>query len=227
MKKVIIVATIVSLFILTGCIQQLSDKVLSYQENYELIGDERVEIIGNISNTIYESIDRSNSEATELIIDPIFQEGNDVILPEGRYAIAAQIAGNVFVRDEAGELLFHDIIAPPPFGVGKVTFDVNGKHIVHVDGFEQVFITPVATQLSNELSPGIWEVGKDIEEGSYTVTGDGFGYLQIFQQGEEPKVYELLGATNQEITLHLKEGQKVKITRVSTVQFNKNDANAD
>lgn len=221
MRKVIISTFIASLFVLNGCSQQLSDKVLSYQENFEIIGAEREEIIGNISDTIYESIDRSNSEATNVIVDPILQEGNDVTLPEGRYEIVAQIAGNVFVRDEQGELLFRDIIAPPPFGVGKVTVNVNGKHTIHVDGFEQAFITPVPTQLSNELSPGIWEVGKDIEAGSYSVTGDGFGYLQIFEQGESPKVFEVLGDSSQTIAIHLKDGQKLKITRVSTVQFSK------
>lgn len=223
MKKAIISMFIVSLIVLTGC-QQLSEKVLVYQENYEIIGTEREEIIGEVSDTIYESIDRSNSAATNVFIEPILQEGNDVTLPEGRYEITALMAGNVFVRDEHGTLLFHDIIARSPYGVERITVDVNGKHIIHVDGFDNVMITPVPTQLSNELSPGIWEVGKDIKAGNYTVKGTGLGYLQIFEQGQSPQVFEVIGWGSESVSeIQLKDGQKIKITGAQTVQFNTND----
>src|SRR5690606_40031031 len=84
MKNIIWISKIlVCLLIVSGC-QQQTDKVQQYQTNYEIIGDERDDIIGEISNTIYDSIDRNNSEATEMMIDVIDQYGETIILPRDR-----------------------------------------------------------------------------------------------------------------------------------------------
>lgn len=222
MKRVILFIYIASLLVLNGC-QQPSEKITRYQENYEIIGKEKDEMITNTSETIYESIDRSNSEAKEVIIEPIYKEGKDVILPQGRYEIGGHITGNVYIHDEHGQLLFHDIIGTPPLGVENITIDVNGSHIVHVDGFEQAYIIPVSTELSTELSSGIWEVGKDIEEGRYTVTGSGLGYLQIYEQGKSPQVFEVIGGDSHTASkVHLKDGQMLKISGVNLIQFSSN-----
>lgn len=220
MKRAVIY--IASLLVLTGC-QQPSEKITSYQENYEIIGKEKDEIINNTSETIYGSIDRSNSEAKEVIIEPIYKDGEDVILPQGRYQIGGRITGNVYIHDEHGQLLFHDVLGTPPLGVERITVDVNGSHIVHVDGLEQAYILPVPTQLSSELSAGIWEVGKDIKEGSYTVTGSGLGYLQIYEQGESSRVFEVIGGDSHTASkIHLKDGQKLKISGINSIQFSSN-----
>ncbi|TCJ01611.1 hypothetical protein [Cytobacillus praedii] len=222
MKRTILFLYIASMLFLNGC-QQLSEKIISYQENYEIVGKEKDEMINNTSETIYESIDRSNLDAKEVIIDPIYKDGEDVILPRGRYKIGGHITGNVYIHDEHGKLLFHDILGTAPLGVESITVDVNGSHIVHVDGFEQAYIMPVTTQLSSELSSGIWEVGKDIEEGSYTVTGSGLGYLQIYEQGESPQVFEVIGGDSHTASkVHLKDGQKLKISGVNIIQFSSN-----
>lgn len=222
MKRTILFLYIASMLFLNGC-QQPSEKITSYQENYEIVGKEKDEMINNTSETIYESIDRSNLDAKEVIIDPIYKDGEDVILPQGRYEIRGQITGNVYIHDAHGQLLFHDILGTAPLGVESITVDVNGSHIVHVDGFEQAYIIPVTTQLSSELSSGIWEVGKDIEEGSYTVTGSGLGYLQIYKQGESPQVFEVIGGDSHTASkVHLKDGQKLKISGVNIIQFSSN-----
>ncbi|MED3552085.1 hypothetical protein [Cytobacillus praedii] len=222
MKRTISFLYIASMLFLNGC-QQASEKIITYQENYEIVGKEKDEMINNTSETIYESIDRSNLDAKEVIIDPIYKDGEDVILPRGRYEIGGHITGNVYIHDEHGKLLFHDILGTGPLGVESITVDVNGSHIVHVDGFEQAYIMPVTTQLSSELSSGIWEVGKDIEEGSYTVTGSGLGYLQIYEQGESPQVFEVIGGDSHTASkVHIKDGQKLKISGVNIIQFSSN-----
>jgi hypothetical protein len=207
------------LLILSGC-QEPSEKVLHYQENYEIIGTERDEIISNVSDTLYDSIDRSNSGAKEIVIDAIYKHGKKVTPPEGRYQIYGSLTGNVHIRDHQGELVLYELIGPSPYGVESITVDLNGSQTVEVGGFEQVSIMPVATESSHELTAGIWEVGRDIEPGHYKVTGQSLGHLQIFEQGTSPQVYEVIGGDTQSTsTVQLKEGQKLRITGLSSVVF--------
>lgn len=64
----------------------------------------------------------------------------------------------------------------------------------------------------NELTAGIWEVGKDIEAGNYSVipgTDFAFGYLQIFEEGEPPRVFEFLnGPPKSGMDIQLKDDRK-------------------
>lgn len=220
---------ITCLFVLIGCSHEPSEKVLRYQENNEIIGKERDEIIGEYSDTIYESIDRSNSKATEMMIGPIEGTGEDITPPEGRYTITSVPAsdgfpqsGRVLVYDEDGVLLIDELI-DYSFGVGSVTVNLNGTHTVHVDGLDEVLFTPVTTQISNELSAGIWEVGQDIEPGDYYVyaaSDFAFGDLHIFEEGESPKVFEFLNTSPEsKIELQLKEGQKLRVSGLSLLHF--------
>lgn len=216
MKRIVIVTC---LLFLAGC-QAPSEQSLQYQENYEITGKEKEEILKNTSDSIYISINRDNTKAQEETIDAIYNEGKDVLLPEGRYQITGRLTGNVFIYDEQESLLFHDLIAPPPLGVESITVDMDGRNILHVDGFEQVNIIPVDTKLSTELTTGIWEVGKDIKAGTYSVTGNDLGYLEVFEQGAPPRIYEVIGGESQsETDLELKNGQKLRITGLLNVQF--------
>jgi hypothetical protein len=216
MKRIVIV---ICLLILGGC-QAPSEQSLHYQENYEITGREKEEILKKTSDSIFMSINRDNTKAKEDTIDAIYNEGKDIVLPEGRYRITGQLTGNVFIYDEQESLLFHDLIGPPPLGVESITVDMDGKNILHVDGFEQVNIMPVDTVLSTELTPGIWEVGKDIKAGTYSVTGNDLGYLEVFEQGTTPRLYEVIGGESQsETDLELKNGQKLRITGLLKVQF--------
>ncbi|GEM_PF-5025968 len=219
MKKVICFMMI-SLLFFTGCQPQPSEKVLSYQTNYEITGDEKEKLLENMSESIYDSIDRTNAMAKEMVVDAIYKEGKDITVPEGRYQISGQLSGNVYIRDENGGLLLHELIAPPPLGIETITVDLSGSHIIHVNSFEQVFITPVETKVSTDLSTGIWEVGKDIKEGTYVVTGDDLGYLQIFEKGQSPHIYEVIGGdSGTKIDVLLKKGQKLKITGTTQLHF--------
>lgn len=219
MKMPVLLIVLGSLLVLNGC-QSRSEEVLLYEENYEITGSEKEEMVGNISETIYDSIDRSNANTKEVIVDAIYNEGKDVSLPEGRYLITGQLTGNVYIRDKEGKELFHALLAPSPLGVDSVSVDVNSHHVVHVDGFHEVYITPIPTQQLTELSSGIWEVGKDIKEGKYKVTGNELGYLQIFEKGKSPQVYEVIGGDGATtIDVDLKNGQKLLVKNLLHIKF--------
>ena len=229
MKRMFLFLFISYLFVLIGCSPEPSEKVSRYQENNEIIGEEREDLIGEISDTIYHSVDRSNSDAEELMISPPDRKGESIIPSEGRYTISAGVfedppqSGRLLVYDE-NEVLLIDELLDFSYGVSSVTVDLNGSHTVHVDGLDQAFLTPVATEISNELTAGIWEVGKDIEAGSYAVipADFSFGYLQIFEEGELPRVFEFLNSSPESainVQLQLKDGQKLKISRLEMLQF--------
>lgn len=223
MKKVLGLIFFSSFFVLNGC-GEVSEVITSYQENYEIIGAEKEKLLENISDTIYESIERNHSDAKEVILNVIDKHGNDLILPEGRYEISGGYSGDIEIRDEKGKLLLTEIIAPPSLGVESVTVDLNGSHILHVGGFEGVVITPVTTESSTELTTGIWEVGKDIEAGDYTVTGSALGNLLIFEKEKDPQVYEIIGGEPATaIDVQLRAGQKLKISGLIMAQFELKD----
>lgn len=222
MKRMYFLIVLICLFVLTGCSQQSSksEKVLSYQENSEIIGEEKEEIIGEVSDTMYESIDRSNAEAEEFVIGPVSREGEEVTPPEGRYNIGLGFSddfqsGRVLVYDEEDTLLIEALL-DDLYGLSSITVDLNGSQTVYTDGVEELILIPEETNSSNELPAGISEVGKDIEPGNYSVATDlvdGMGYLEIFEEGEQPLVFEvLIDPLEPDIDVELKEGQRVKIT---------------
>lgn len=223
MKRILSPFFFCSFFLLSGC-GEVSEVITSYKKNYEIIGVEKERLLENMSDTIYESIERDQSEAKEVILDVIDKHGNVLTLPEGRYEISGGYSGTIEIHDAEGKLLLTEIIAPSPLGVESVTVDLNGSHILHVSGFNGVTITPVATERSTQLTTGIWEVGKDIEAGNYSVTGNVLGNLFIFEKGKEPQVYEIInGEPATEIDVQLQTGQKLKLSGLVMAQFHHKD----
>src|SRR5690606_39763555 len=82
----------------------------------------------------------------------------------GRCFFSSRRRHTRFSRDWSSDVCSSDLEV---YGgsVHGITVDLNGEHAVHIDGFDEVFITPVETQITKELHAGIWEVGKDIEIG--------------------------------------------------------------
>lgn len=227
MKRVLFLVLIIGLFVLSGCGQEPSEIVLAYQENSEIIGSEKDSIIGEVSDTIYDSIDRSNAKAEEIFLGPIEGQGVDITPPEGRYRISADMppdgmpqSGRILVHDEEGVLLFSEIIDYS--FAGSLTVDLSGSHTVHIDGLDYAMLIPEETKVSDDLSAGIWEVGKDIAAGNYSIfpTDYGFGDLQIFEEGKSPRLFEFLNTSPETaVELELKEGQKLKITGIYSLKF--------
>ncbi|KAA0964991.1 hypothetical protein FQ087_01325 [Sporosarcina sp. ANT_H38] len=216
-----------SLFIMTGCAygpfqNAPSEKVLRYEENFEITGNEKNDLIGKVNPALFETSDRSNALAEEVDIPVVPKDGKQVKLPSGRYTITGHPTGNVFIRDEDGGLVLREIVGNYA-GVGSLTVDIDETYTVLVDGgYDSVNILPAPTFLSTELVTGIWEVGLDIEAGNYTITTpNDLGYLQIFDKNNDPKMYELIGGTvsSTKSEVRLLAGQKLRITGISMINF--------
>ncbi|WP_143469649.1 hypothetical protein [Lentibacillus sediminis] len=210
-------------FLLSGCLAQgaVSDKVAAYEDNIEITGEEKEEMLEGVSETVTQISDRSNVEAEEVVIGAVSDGGEEVRVTPGRYQITGNVTGNVVIRDEAGDVLIEEILGSY-YGVESITADLTESHVIEVDGLDQVSVVPVATEMSTELGAGIWQVGTDIAPGSYSITSpNGFGYLQVFQPNEDVHVYEVIGGefAATESTVELTEGQTLRIKRISLISF--------
>ncbi len=75
MKQILFLNILTCFILLIGCTSEASEKVVQYQKNNEIIGEEREELIGEVSPTIYETIQRTNEEAEEILVSPIERPG--------------------------------------------------------------------------------------------------------------------------------------------------------
>lgn len=218
---------VIVILLLSGCNRVLNassfNNMSAIEKNSEIIGEEKKGIIGDVSQDIYQSIDRSNLKAETLETGIIQKSGMEVKVPEGRYTIHAGAAGNVFVYDEEGELLIRELF-DSMFGVETIQLDIGDNYTIFFDGgLYGATLSPAETLMSNELTSGIWEVGLDIEAGNYSVTAEEgiLGYLQVFEIDEEVRLYELIGGATVQTTsdVLLVDGQKLKITGVPLAKF--------
>lgn len=72
------------------------------------------------------------------------------------------------------------------------------------------------------LNAGKFEVGQDIPEGRYVITGDGNGNLFIYDENDVPYVNEILGGGDiavESVTTNINAGDKVEITGINNVTF--------
>ncbi|WP_239429558.1 hypothetical protein [Sporosarcina sp. ACRSL] len=210
---------------LSGChnLQGKKSEMISvYADNYEITGTTRDEIIGKIHPAIFTTVDRSNTGATRKYGPMPTKKGAKVTLETGRYALTGYPSGNIYVYDEDDNLLFREIVGEK-VGMPTLTADIDSSFSIVFDGgYNTVTILPVKTELSTELTAGIWDVGLDIEPGNYTISIPyGYGFVQILEEGKDPQLFELMGGelTGSQSQVQLKEGQKVRVTKVSMVKF--------
>jgi len=228
MRQLLMFILLFSSSLIVACSDEPEESVLLYQENNEIIGEEREEIIGEIDLLLLGEEDRTNEAAEEIFISPMERSGESVTPPPGRYWIGAgefdgtPQSGRVLVYDEDDQLLIEEVI-DSFYGVSSVTVSLNGQQTVHADGMDHLLITPVDTQFSNELTAGIWTVGKDIEPGNYTVYAGSeqiFGYLLLYRAEEEPRVFEILNNPSEStIDVDLEEDDIIQITGAGYLEF--------
>lgn len=223
--KGIAIGILVCMIILSGChnLQGTNTEIGSvYADNYEITGTARDEIIGTVHPAIFTTVDRSNKEAKRKYGPMPSRKGAKVTIEAGRYALSGNPTGNIFIYDKDDNLLVREIVGDKA-GVPTITADIDSTFSIFFDGgYNSVTIAPVKTMLSTELTTGIWDVGLDIEPGSYTMSiPNGYGFVQIFEEGKDPRLFELLagGLTNSESLVQLKEGQKVRVSKVPVVYF--------
>ncbi|MEZ7172820.1 hypothetical protein [Sporosarcina sp. OR05] len=220
----------IGLSLLVGCNAMNAsptEKLIAYEENFEIKGQEKEQMIGTVSPAIYKQVDRGNENAEQISIPVVPKEGVDVQLATGRYVMTGDPVGNIFVYDKEGRLILTEIVGSYA-GAGSLTIDVDASYTVRADGgYDTVSFTPISTSIQTEsLSTGLWVVGTDIEAGTYTVSIDsGYGYLHVLEEGEEPLVYEMIGGSvaKSESRIDLHDGQIVRVKNASFISFKKVD----
>lgn len=92
--------------------------------------------------------------------------------------------------------------------------------IIRLKGVSLTF-TPVDTNLSSVLTPGIWEVDYDIEPGTYVATCEEptVGSITVID-GDTPVAYEQFSLERTSVKIVFKAGNKIRITHLPSVQFN-------
>jgi len=223
--KRILAGLFVCTLILSGCHNlqgTRSDRITAYADNYEITGKTRDEIIGTVQPAIFTTVDRSNIEAKRTYGPMPTKRGAKLTIEPGRYALMGYPSGNIYIYDEYDNLLVREIVGDKA-GVPTLTADIDSTFTIFFDGgYNTVTIQPVKTELSTKLTAGIWDVGLDIEPGDYTISIPyGYGFLQIFEEGKDPQLFELMGGelTGSQSQVQLKEGQKVRVSKVSMVNF--------
>lgn len=198
-----------------------SAQAVAYSENFELGGPEKVELVGDIHPALFHTADRDNENLEPVDIPVVPPEGSEIQVASGRYMITGYPVGNIFIYDEDGELILTEIVGDY-FGWGSLTVDLEPSYTIRADGgYDSLSIIPMPTTLNTDsLMTGLWTVGLDVEAGLYEATvSQGYGYLEILEEGAEPQLYELIGGNTGKSAsrIELKEGQVVRVTKTAQV----------
>ncbi|QTD41253.1 hypothetical protein [Sporosarcina sp. Te-1] len=224
-KFVLFPVLLLGIAFLTGCNQMQkakTEEVIQYEKNYEIIGLEKEEMLGEVNPAIVATVDRSTANLQPVHGSIYYHKGEKIHVPSGRYQITGTPAGNIIIYDENDELILRELVGYVA-GVYSLTLDIDETHGIYIDGgYTDYTIMPVETEKSVDLSAGLWKVGLDIEPGTYTITTEvDFGYLHIIEENKEPIVYEVISGEHVGGTVQLKEGQTIRITKTSMVHFEK------
>ena len=103
--------------------------------------------------------------------------------------------------------------------------DNNGKpiqEIVEDNMADREMSRNNSSAVLTTLNTGKFEVGTDIPEGRYVITGDGNGNLFIYDENDVPYVNEILGGGDfgvESVTTDIKSGDKIEISGINNVTF--------
>ncbi len=170
-KRMTIALLLAVLLVLAGCEQVLNaptfNNMTAHEKNSEIIGEERDKIVGKVSQTIFNAVDRDKSKGQSVGVVDIPKSGKRAFVPEGRYEIFAGESGNVVVYDLDGSPVISEMF-DRFYGVdNSVTVNIGPEHTIFFDGgLGGATLLHAETQISNNLTTGIWEVGIDIEAGA-------------------------------------------------------------
>ena len=199
---------------------------MAYEQDGELLHEEKAEILERMSVPQKEEAERVLTNGEQIVAEMENNERfHEFQVPTGRYKIedGGGSAGNVSVHNEAGELLFHDILYGPPFAPYEITVTIDETDTISFDGFDILLLTPFPKEFTATISSGIWEVGLDIEPGTYQIipTMPGIATIELFSEEAEPRVYEVIGddVEGATITLSLEEGDILRVTGMSGIML--------
>ncbi|WP_027962990.1 hypothetical protein [Halalkalibacillus halophilus] len=210
------------LLLLSSCSENTDAKVL-YQQNFEIIGDEKASQLQHLSDHLYEPSYSAN-ETTDEAHSSIGGVFDELSVSQGRYTITGQGSGNVLITDEENDVIVDEVVGSA-YGVNSLTVDLASDHTVRVDGFDQVSILPAAAEpeVENVLTAGVWEVGVHIEPGNYqfSTSASQIGYVKILDKNDSDFLFEVLGGeySSSSSEIELLEGQKIVVSGISLTEW--------
>lgn len=215
----------------------------AYHENQEIIGEGKEWYLLEPFSEEILAPSLPFSQAPSQQMEPgVYTAGED--FPEGRYRfLYAQDAmqngpmnnATLRVTDSDGQLILQELLSP--MSATLVEVDLKAGNIVSLAGEEfpvkmgtealpeqllyEMGATPEADVI---LYTGIWEVGEQIEAGTYTISQQPpTGFLYVFEESIEPRIYQFAGTVtfdsetgdviteSGELNLTLEDGQKIYV----------------
>lgn len=107
-------------------------------------------------------------------------------------------------------------------GDSDMTDGQQNEEIVEDNMADKELSRDNASAVLTTLNTGKFEVGTDIPEGRYVITGDGSGNIFVYDENDVPYVNEILGGGDfgvESVTTDIKTGDKVEISGISNVMF--------
>lgn len=165
------------------------------------------------------------------------EDGQHVVgedIPAGRYVITGEESGNLMIENnENRNMGIMEILEDEglDMGVPRVTVDLIEGDEVELMGMELSTFTPVKERtMSNILTTGSWDVGTDIEPGTYevTTTGSKSGKIMVYEgTGGLPLVNEPIDPKGElgpeSLTVELEVDQQVIVSVSPELSFEANE----
>lgn len=165
------------------------------------------------------------------------EDGQHVVgedIPAGRYVITGEESGNLMIENnENRNMGIMEILEDEglDMGVPRVTVDLIEGDEVELMGMELSTFTPVKERtMSNILTTGSWDVGTDIEPGTYevTTTGSKSGKIMVYEgTGGLPLVNEPIDSKGElgpeSLTVELEVDQQVIVSVSPELSFEANE----
>ena len=137
--------------------------------------------------------------------------------------------GNLFINKEDANSHVNAILGDSNISVSRVSFYLTGGDEIEIKGMDLVIFTPLeAGKDLTQIHSGNWNVGLDVEPGTYiatTIPGDS-GNLFVHDENDRTVVNEILGTTEfgsgvERVQLKLKEGYEIHIMSLKQVNLEK------
>ena len=179
--------------------------------------------IGNVGSDVSNVYRDDKMGVKTLLKAGTYTGGIDIV--EGRYIVTPSNGeyGNFIIYDLEGMPVINDVLGTinEEAGVLSITCSIMTGQKIYINGITATF-TPTVTKLNDQLTAGHWQVGKDIEEGTYTIFTDDIreGNFVVLD-GNDPAASISFNANEGKntYTVTLKNKQYIRIEKLNSVQF--------
>lgn len=239
-------------------IERDEEAIEAFEDRQEIVGKAKELYLDEpFSSNIHQPALSFEGTTETLLEEKMYVIGED--LPESRYLFAivepGRNSGHIRLEDAEGNRIADEYLDIQS-GIMTVELDLHEGNLLHVSGGEKLGIyasasgeladelpisgwieemNRVASEDSNTLQTGIWEVGAQLSAGEYKLVDQPrTGFIYIFSKNEtEPRIIEMQGAyttgandpevveTGPVTSLTLKEGDKLYLHNAPSISIEK------